>query len=68
MAKDRTRLFAQAFPRNLTIQGGCSMISEGGFKLIKLLYLQNAAPDQSLHCLPLAKQFYTHSQVVKWTC
>ena len=29
---------------------------------------QNAASDQGLHCLPLAKQFYTHSQVVKWTC
>ena len=28
---------------------------------------QNAASDQGLHCLPLIQQFYTHSQVVKWT-
>ena len=29
---------------------------------------QNAASDQGLHCLPLIQHFYTHSQVVKWTC
>ena len=29
---------------------------------------QNAASDQGLHFLPLTQQFYTHSQVVKWTC
>ena len=28
---------------------------------------QNAASDQGLYCLPLTQQFYTHSQVVKWT-
>ena len=28
---------------------------------------KNAASDQSLHCLPLIQQLYTHSQVVKWT-
>ena len=29
---------------------------------------QNGAFDQGLYCLSLAQQFYTHSQVVKWTC
>ena len=27
-----------------------------------------AVSDQGLHCLPLTQQFYTRSQVVKWTC
>ena len=30
--------------------------------------LQTVPSDQGLHCLPLIKHFYTHSQVVKWTC
>ena len=30
--------------------------------------LHSAASDQGIHCLPLTKQFYTYSQVVKWTC
>ena len=28
----------------------------------------NTAFDQGLHCFSHIKQFYTHSQVVKWTC
>ena len=28
---------------------------------------QNTTSNQGLHCLPLTQQFYTHSQVVKWT-
>ena len=27
----------------------------------------DAVSDQDLHCLPLTQQFYTHSQIVKWT-
>ena len=29
---------------------------------------QNAASDQDLYCSSLTQQFYTHSQVVNWTC
>ena len=29
---------------------------------------QTAASDQGFHCLSLTKQFYTHSQIVKWAC
>ena len=30
--------------------------------------LRGSISDQSLYYLPLTQQFYTHSQVVKWTC
>ena len=32
------------------------------------IYHISDATELGLHCLPLIQQFWTHQQVVKWTC